>query len=45
MQEADADDLPVLFAPCFTLEKPDRENHVTPGGDVQRFTCQILRRC
>jgi len=28
-QGADADDFPILCAPCFTSEKPDRENHAT----------------
>jgi ubiquinone/menaquinone biosynthesis C-methylase UbiE len=40
----DADALAAAFAPGFTLEHSEREEHVTPGGAVQPFTWAVLRR-
>jgi hypothetical protein len=40
----DADALAAVFAPGFTLEHSEREEHVTPGGAVQAFTWVVLRR-
>jgi ubiquinone/menaquinone biosynthesis C-methylase UbiE len=40
----DADALAAAFAPGFTLEHSEREEHVTPGGAVQPFTWVVLRR-
>lgn len=39
-----ADALAALFAPSFSLEHSEREEHVTPSGAVQPFTWVILRR-
>ena len=33
-----------VFAPGFTVEHSEREEHVTPGGAVQPFTWVVLRR-
>ncbi|HEY5180171.1 MAG TPA: class I SAM-dependent methyltransferase [Dermatophilaceae bacterium] len=40
----DADALAAVFAPGFSLEHSEREEHVTPGGAVQPFTWVVLRR-
>ena len=40
----DADALAAVFAPDFSLEHSEREEHVTPGGAVQPFTWAVLRR-
>ena len=40
----DADALAAVFAPGFTLEHSEPEEHVTPGGAVQAFTWVVLRR-
>jgi SAM-dependent methyltransferase len=40
----DADGLAAVFAPGFSLEHSEREEHVTPGGAVQPFTWVVLRR-
>lgn len=40
----DADALAAVFAPGFSLEHSEREEHVTPGGAVQPFTWVALRR-
>jgi len=40
----DADALAAVFAPDFTLEHSEREEHVTPGGAIQPFTWAVLRR-
>lgn len=40
----DADALAAVFAPGFTLEHSEREEHVTPGGAVQPFTWAVLLR-
>ena len=40
----DADALAEVFAPGFSLEHSEREEHVTPGGAVQAFTWAVLRR-
>ena len=40
----DADALADVFAPGFSLEHSEREEHVTPGGAVQPFTWAVLRR-
>lgn len=40
----DADALAAVFAPGFTLEHSEREEHVTPGSAVQPFTWAVLRR-
>jgi len=39
----DADGLAAVFAPGFSLERSEREEHVTPGGAVQPFTWVVLR--
>jgi len=39
----DADALAQVFAPGFSLEHSEREEHVTPGGTVQAFTWVVLR--
>lgn len=39
----DADALAEVFAPGFSLEHSEREEHVTPGGAVQPFTWVVLR--
>lgn len=36
--------LAAVFAPGFSLEHSEREEHVTPGGGVQPFTWVVLRR-
>jgi SAM-dependent methyltransferase len=40
----DAEDLARVFAPAFTLETDEPEEHVTPWGAVQPFTWVVLRR-
>lgn len=40
----DADGLAAVFEPGFSLERSEREEHVTPGGAVQPFTWVVLRR-
>ena len=40
----EADALAASFAPGFSLENSEREEHVTPGGAVQPFTWVVLRR-
>src|SRR5680860_436430 len=40
----DADTLAAAFAPAFSLEHSEREEHVTPGGAVQPFTWVVLLR-
>lgn len=40
----DADALASAFAPGFSLEHSEREEHHTPGGAVQPFTWAVLRR-
>jgi SAM-dependent methyltransferase len=40
----DALTLAELFAPDFTLESTEREEHVTPTGSIQPFTWVVLRR-
>jgi ubiquinone/menaquinone biosynthesis C-methylase UbiE len=40
----DAQTLAAASAPGFTLERSEREDHVTPGGGVQPFTWAVLRR-
>ena len=40
----DADSLAAAFAPGFTVEHSEREEHLTPGGAVQPFTWVVLRR-
>ena len=39
----DADALADVFAPGFSLEHSEREEHVTPGGAVQPFPWAVLR--
>jgi len=40
----DATGLAALFAPDFTLEHSESEQHTTPSGDAQPFTWAVLRR-
>ena len=40
----DSQTLSDLFAPHFTLEHHEREEHPTPGGGVQHFAWSVLRR-
>ncbi len=40
----DATGLAALFAPDFTLEHSESEQHTTPSGDAQPFTWVVLRR-
>ena len=38
------DDLERVFASGFTLERSEREEHVTPDGTIQSFIWVVLRR-
>lgn len=38
------EDLAGLLEPAFELEHSEREEHVTPAGEVQQFTWALLRR-
>lgn len=40
----DATGLAAQFAPDFTLEHSESEQHTTPSGDAQPFTWVVLRR-
>lgn len=38
------EDLAAVFAPAFVPVQHEREEHVTPGGNVQPFTWAVFRR-
>ena len=39
----DTDELVCAFGPAFALEHAEREEHATPFGTIQPFSCVVLR--